>query len=241
MLNIRRVQHSELSVTVYSTSVNRMREVVRTLSSVSYQSSAGAHELLQNSSSTEDLKTIGRVGRVEEEESKRFRAEHTKAWLQGPLSLSRRGCRFELPMDMKVLEKLTPLEYVSKYCRINSRRRTLFRHYFMKNDKDKDGNVNHRELLKAMQDLYAQSVSVQQVNAILHSLGIEEKCKTITLAMFLAIAAFSERYLFSFLDGTTEYEGEKRTVLEETDFGALKWKLEGCSVSDKMKNILGVL
>lgn len=214
-----------------------MREVVRTLSSVSYQSGAGGvHESLQNSASTEDLKTIGRT---EDDESKT--PASTKAWLQGPLSLSRKGCRFELPMDMKVLEKLTPLEYVSKYCRINSRRRTLFRHYFMKNDKDKDGNINHRELLKAMRDLYAQSISVQQVNSILHSLGIEEKCKTVTLSMFLAIAAFSERYLHSFLNDATEYEGDKRTVLEETDFGALKWKLEGCSVSDEMKNILDVL
>ncbi|XP_031573515.1 uncharacterized protein LOC116307409 [Actinia tenebrosa] len=215
-----------------------MREVVRTLSSVSYQSSAKAHESPQDSSSTEDLKTIGRL---KEDESKRTRADNTKAWLQGPLSLSRKGCRFELPMDMKLLEKLTPLEYVSNYCRINSRRKTLFRHYFMKNDKDKDGNVNHRELLKALRELYAQSISVQQVNEILHSLGIEKMCKNVTLNMFLAIAAFSERYLYSFLNNTSEYQEEKRTVLEETDFGALRWKLEGCAVSDEMKNILCVL
>ena len=213
-----------------------MREVVRTLSMVSNQSSADVPPA--EHSSTDDLKT---TSRLEIFESKKTKAENAKAWLQGPLSLSRKGCRFELPMDMKVLENLTPLEYVSNYCRINSRRRTLFRQHFMKNDKDKDGNLNHRELLKAMQELYAQSVSVKQVNEILHSLGIEEKCKTITLTMFLAIAAFSERYLYSYLNDTTDYQADKRTMLEETDFGALKWKLEGCSISDEMKKILGFL
>jgi len=177
----------------------------------------------------------------EEEETKQVFKGDTKAWLQGPLSLSRKGCRFELPMDMKLLEKMTPLQYISTYCRINSRRKTLFRHYYTKNDKDKDGNINHRELLKAMRDLYAQSITVQQVNEVLNILGIEEKSKTITLGMFLAIAAFSERFLYSFLNGRTDDYGEKRTVLEETDFGALQWKLDGCNVSENMKKVLSIL
>ncbi|KXJ22385.1 uncharacterized protein LOC110252578 [Exaiptasia diaphana] len=215
-----------------------MREIDRTLSTISYSSATGLNDSLQ-ASSFEGQKI---TENYEEEETKRtgFNSE-TRAWLQGPLSLTRKGCRFELPMDMKVLENMTPLEYISTYCRINNRRKTLFRHYFMKNDKDKDGHVNHRELLKAMRDLYAQSITVHQVNEILNMLDIAEKSKTITLNMFFAIAAFSERFFYSFLNGGTEDETTRRTVLEETDFGALKWKLEGCNVSDNMKSVLSIL
>ncbi|XP_032223100.2 uncharacterized protein LOC116604611 [Nematostella vectensis] len=181
------------------------------------------------------------MGHLEEEELKRIRSDSTKPWLQGPLSLSRQSCRFELPMDMKVLENLSPLEYVSLYCRINSRRRTLFRHYFTKNDKDKDGFINHRELLKALRDLYAQSITVEQVNAILGMLEIEEMSKKIDLSKFLAIAAFSERFLYCFFNSMVQDVSEKRTVLEETDFGALTWKLEGCTISDSMRKLLRVL
>lgn len=84
------------------------------------------------------------MGGLEEEESKRVTSDSNKAWLQGPHSLSRQSCRFELPMDMLVLEQLSPLQYVSQFCRVNSRRKTLFRHYFVKNDRDRDGVMNER-------------------------------------------------------------------------------------------------
>ena len=108
------------------------------------------------------------MGSLEEEESKRIRSDRGKAWLQGPHSLSRQSCRFELPMDMLDLELLSPLQYVSQFCRVHGRRRTLFRHYFTKNDRDRDGSINKRELQNALRDLFSvDRLSVQVSERVL--------------------------------------------------------------------------
>ena len=61
------------------------------------------------------------MSKLEEEENKRLKSDGAKSWLQGPYSLSRQSCRFELPMDMRILEELSPLQYVSKFCRVSGR------------------------------------------------------------------------------------------------------------------------
>lgn len=213
-----------------------MRDQNRTSSrssSITSQSGTGPR-----SSSVEALKIMSTL---EEEENKRLKSDGAKSWLQGPHSLSRQSCRFELPMDMRILEELSPLQYVSKFCRVSGRRKTLFRHYFTKNDRDRDGNVNRKELHAALRELYAQSISTEQVDAILEHLGIDKSVGVFDLDVFTAVAAFSERYLhyrysLAVLDGS-----EKRTVLEETDFCALRWKLEGCQVSHKLIHLFEVL
>ena len=213
-----------------------MRDQNRTLSrSSSITSPSGTGP---RSPSVEALKIMCKL---EEEENKRLKSDDTKSWLQGPHSLSRQSCRFELPMDMRILEKLSPLQYVSKFCRVSVRRKTLFRHYFTKNDHDRDGNVNRRELHAALRDLYAQSISTEQVDAILEHLDIDKSVGVFDLDVFTAVAAFSERYLHYCYSLAVLDESEKRTVLEETDFCALRWKLEGCKVSHKLKHLFEVL
>lgn len=181
------------------------------------------------------------MGSLEEEESKRVKSDSGKAWLQGPHSLSRRSCRFELPMDMLDLELLSPLQYVLQFCRVHRRRRTLFRHYFTKNDRDRDGSINKRELQNALRDLYAQSINTEQVNAILDLLDVDKSVRTFDLDVFTAVAAFSERYLYHYYSLAVQDQSERRMVLEETDFCALRWKLEGCKISEKLKSLLDVL
>lgn len=213
-----------------------MRDLSRTFSRTS--STASKSGTGPRAPSVDALKIMGNL---EEEESKRVKSDSGKAWLQGPHSLSRQSCRFELPMDMRVLETLSPLQYVAQFCRVNGRRRTLFRHYFTKNDRDRDGSITKRELHGALRDLYAQSINAEQVNAILDLLDIDKSLRTFELDVFTAVAAFSERYLFYCYSLAVQNESEKRTVLEETDFSALRWKLEGCKISDKLKKVLEVL
>ena len=170
------------------------------------------------------------------------RAKEQKPWLHGPLALSRHSCRYELPMDVRVLERMTPLEYTSQYCRLSSRRRTLFKHYFVKNDRDRDGLLNRRDLHNALRDLYAHSITAEQVKGILETLDIGQKVSSFDWQTFKGVAAFSERYLYHvFRDSILEEEEEGRSILEETDFSALKWKLEGCKISCKMSQVLNML
>lgn len=145
-------------------------------------------------------------------------------------------------MDMLVLQQLSPLQYVSQFCRVNSRRKTLYRHYFIKIDRDRDGVINKRELQSALRDLYAQSINVAQVNAILELLDIEKSMRAFDLDVFTAVAAFSERYLYYCYSLAMQHDQtERRMVLEETDFCALRWKLEGCKINDKLRNVLAML
>lgn len=206
-----------------------------------YSRSSSAVSQNGNGPRAPSVEALKIMGNLEEEENRRVKSDSTKPWLQGPHSLSRQSCRFELPMDMRVLEELSSLQYVSQFCRVNSRRRTLFRHYFTKNDRDRDGNISRRELHSALRDLYAQSINTEQVNAILDLLDIDKSVRTFDLDVFIAVAAFSERYLYYCYSLAVQDESEKRTVLEETDFCALRWKLEGCKISEKLKKVLEVL
>lgn len=213
-----------------------MRDQKRT-----YSRSSSAVSQNGNGPRAPSVEALKIMGNLEEEENRRVKSDSTKPWLQGPHSLSRQSCRFELPMDMRVLEELSSLQYVSQFCRVNSRRRTLFRHYFTKNDRDRDGNISRRELHSALRDLYAQSINTEQVNDILDLLDIDKSVRTFDLDVFIAVAAFSERYLYYCYSLAVQDESEKRTVLEETDFCALRWKLEGCKISEKLKKVLEVL
>lgn len=58
----------------------------------------------------------------------------------GRLALSKNVCRFELPIDMKQFEVMTPSNYLEKYCKVNDRRRNLYKRIFdkykIKSDKE---------------------------------------------------------------------------------------------------------
>lgn len=58
----------------------------------------------------------------------------------GRLALSKNVCRFELPIDMKQFEMMTPSTYLEKYCKVNDRRKNLYKRIFdkykIKNDKE---------------------------------------------------------------------------------------------------------
>lgn len=58
----------------------------------------------------------------------------------GRLALSKNICRFELPIDMKQFEIMTPANYLERYCKVSDRRKTLYKRIFdkykIKNDKE---------------------------------------------------------------------------------------------------------
>ncbi|KAK3746273.1 hypothetical protein QZH41_016532, partial [Actinostola sp. cb2023] len=129
-------------------------------------------------------------------EDARHKKEGMKPWLQGRLALSKQTSRFELPMDVKVLESMTAMEYLTKYCIISTRRKALYKHVFQKVDKDWDGIIGFRELEKGLREIHVDSIDVKQVRNIVEMIGADDNTK-FNLKQFSAIAAFSERILFS--------------------------------------------
>ena len=60
-----------------------------------------------------------------------------QARMNGRLALSKQASRFELPMDVRQLETMTPLQYLNRYCVVTSRRQMLYDKIYMKH---KDGS-----------------------------------------------------------------------------------------------------
>jgi hypothetical protein len=157
-------------------------------------------------------------------------------WLTGPLPISCEGCRFELPMDLKVLESFNVMKYLSNYCILTSRRKYLFKTIFLKADGDLDGIINSYEIRQALMDLYSNSISNECLDDILDIIDCQIG-KLYDRNQFAAVSAFSERYLCTRYHTTQEINGSKQ-LLEQTDFAGLKAKLEGYNIPPKLVRAL---
>jgi len=52
---------------------------------------------------------------------------------------SRYDTRFSLPMDLRELEALNPVQYLVRFCKLSSTWKAFYSKTFCQNDKDKDG------------------------------------------------------------------------------------------------------
>ena len=94
--------------------------------------------------------------------------------MQGPLALSKDTCRFQIPMDVRDLEKMSVLNYLTGHCLICSRRYALFKNVFTKVDKDKDGLISLKELRDALSELYMTSDAKICAAELIELLKIDE-------------------------------------------------------------------
>ncbi|RXM93933.1 Unconventional myosin-Ic [Acipenser ruthenus] len=82
------------------------------------------------------------------------------------MGLSRKICRFVLPMDMKELENLTALEYLRRYCFVCSRRQNYYNKSFDKFDRDRDGILSLKEMERALKDVYTDDITSEKVQEL---------------------------------------------------------------------------
>ncbi|XP_054289525.1 uncharacterized protein LOC129004850 isoform X2 [Macrosteles quadrilineatus] len=68
----------------------------------------------------------------------RLPPENTELWLSLPRTFSRQSARFELPLDRRQLNTMTPLEYVQRHISITSHRRLLYSRVFNRHKKQID-------------------------------------------------------------------------------------------------------
>ena len=178
-------------------------------------------------------------GETKGNESQTTDGNKRRPWLSGPLPLSCQGCRFELPIDLKVLESLTVIEYLSDYCIISSRRKNLSKTCFLKADGDLDGIINSYELRQALVDLYSNSIDNECLEDILDVIDCQIG-SIFNREQFAAVAAFSERYLCSRYHDKQELSSSKQ-LLEKTDFAGIRAKLEGHKISLKLVRTLLII
>lgn len=143
---------------------------------------------------------------------------------------------------MRLLETLTPLEYLSKYCRLSSRR-----HYHFKRIFDKYRNSQYRfesnNLSKSIHDVHADSFTRSHYDYLCELIDLGKEQHQFSFETFAGILALCERILCDsekFRSGLDEHELAK-DMIEKCDFDSLDRKFDGLMISDTMKKLLRAL
>jgi hypothetical protein len=148
------------------------------------------------------------------------------------------GCRFELPFDLKLLENLTPIEYLSKYCRLSSRRNYQFKRIF-----DKYRNNQYRfesnHLYTSITDVHSESFTRSQYDHLCQLIDIGNEQHQFTFDTFGGILALCERILYDSSRFRSGYDDDlAKDTIEKCDFDSLDRKLDGLNISETMKKLL---
>ncbi|KAF6020457.1 hypothetical protein EB796_021231 [Bugula neritina] len=164
-----------------------------------------------------------------------------QAWMNGRLALSRKSSRFELPIDMLLLETMTPLQYLNRYCVVTSRRQMLYDKIFNKHKNIYSGKLGFQDLQKALSDVLIQSIDDEKMKMVIQMLQIDEDVQ-VEKRLFYGISAFTERLLYPmFVRGNQNNNENQKERIECADFYALKWKFHGVNVNSSIKALLDVL
>ncbi|XP_076452919.1 uncharacterized protein LOC143288392 isoform X2 [Babylonia areolata] len=161
-----------------------------------------------------------------------------QSWLSTRMALSKQASRFELPMDMKVLEKITPQDYLKRFCVVTSRRLNLYQKIFNKY-KDKANNINKQGLETCLKETLVQQMKDTTFPDLCDLLDITQDT-VIDFKLFSGAAAITERILYPHYttEDTVEKAEYQRDKIETADFEALDWKLHGVKVGEKMTKLL---
>ncbi|KAK0060498.1 hypothetical protein Bpfe_010011 [Biomphalaria pfeifferi] len=159
--------------------------------------------------------------------------------LNDRMVLTLQSSRFELPMDMRELENLTPQDYLQKYCVVTPRRKLLYTKTFQEY-RDKNGYIlGKSSLCSALTCVLINSMDNDQAEQLCDLLEVDDKTE-VDFDLFSGIAALAERILYPYFVTAetwdrTEFQKE---MIECADFCALEWKLRGVNVSNQIKKIL---
>ncbi|CAF1622748.1 unnamed protein product [Adineta ricciae] len=160
----------------------------------------------------------------------------------GRTSISKQGCRFELPSDLKKLEGLTPLEYIGRYCRFSSHRRYQFKRIFDKYRNSKHA-VELTDLYSAVTDVHTDSFTRSQYDELCHLIGAEDPHTQFSFETFSGVLAVCERLVYDALNSSSDPEDYElaKDPLEKCDFYSLKRKLDGFNISKELRKLIHTL
>ena len=183
-----------------------------------------------------ELKLPGRLSQDQSEEDKDF-------WLSLPRTFSYQSSRFELPLDISVLSKMVPLDYLSRYVSVSSSRRQLYNKVFVRHRSLKDGLLNDTTMLLALEEVLGSNLTEVQKKKIWDQLGITPKDQiycVFAYEQFCGIAAMTER-LFCHEFATSKSEAsnlEAKSEIEVADFDRLLSKIQDVQMNSKLRDLL---
>jgi hypothetical protein len=131
------------------------------------------------------------------------------------------------------------LEYLSKYCRLSSRRNYHFKRIF-----DKYRNNQYRfesnNLYTAITEFHTENFTHLQYENLCQLINLGNEQHQFTFDTFAGILALSERILYDSSSFRGEQDLTKETI-EKCDFDSLERKLDGLRISQTMKKLLKTL
>ncbi|XP_059139226.1 uncharacterized protein LOC131927537 [Physella acuta] len=162
-------------------------------------------------------------------------------WVISRLETACRSFRYELPFNKKLLEEMTPLQFLSTQTRLSRDQRRRYSELFKKYKNKLTDLVEFKNLFPALNVLFGSYLSVQNFDTLVICLFINEETK-VDENVFIGLCAFADRlfwtaYLDCEEDTFTVWE-KNRTALEFADFENLRRKLVGLHLTKEMKALL---
>ncbi|KAG5269512.1 hypothetical protein AALO_G00202860 [Alosa alosa] len=153
--------------------------------------------------------------------------------------LSKRICRFELPMDLQELEVLSPQNYLRKYCCVCQRRRNAYLKVFTKFDSKQKMLLSFKDMEHALKDLYLGNIASKQFQWLMDLCDVHIQTE-IDCELFCSICALSERMLYAdfAMDDMEEADTRQKELLEEADFCRLLAKFHGYNIAPALTRLL---
>ncbi|XP_075445455.1 uncharacterized protein LOC142489117 isoform X5 [Ascaphus truei] len=157
------------------------------------------------------------------------------------MGLSNHISRFQIPMDIKLLESMNVQDYLRNYCLVCKRRQTYYKKFFDKFDSDKDGIISSMEMEAALKDVYFNEINSEQVKHLMSVISAEENTE-FDSKLFYSLCALSERLFYTkFVTEDTHDKYCEKPWVEKADFSAINWKLVGCDIDEALKRLLCLL
>lgn len=186
-------------------------------------------------------------------------------WMHLPRKFSRSSARFELPMDLKELYKMTPLDYLSKFVFLDDDKKQLYHRIFVKylpkdktnreeNDNDeffvragsgsktpgKDlllaRSLQDESLNEALREVLGFHATDEKITEILSYLELEKlEDVVINFRTFAGIVAFAERLIT-----TLNQNDDPRNEIEIADFETLARHVDRVE-SVTMRNVFNII
>eukprot|EP00731_Ephydatia_muelleri_P022508 Em0015g91a len=153
-------------------------------------------------------------------------------WLDDDQNMScQRSTRFELPLDIRQLEAMNPVQYLSKHCIVSSRKRYFCAKAFAKLDSNMDSYLTRDEVLLALIEAQHHCITKDQASSVLETAQLSAEMQ-VDLQLFSSLACLTDRmFPLPFMSAA------QKEVIEMADFEAIEWKLRGCSISPALRTL----
>ncbi|EFA08824.1 hypothetical protein TcasGA2_TC006521 [Tribolium castaneum] len=168
---------------------------------------------------------------------------NTELWLSLPRVFSRSSARFELPLDSRTLETMTPLQYIQNNVSITSPRKLLYNCIFNKFKIDEleatsERKIRGKDIQSALNLMMGKAMTQKQATYIRDLIGWRDD-DVMDFKTFCGLCALCERLLApEYCAQLPDRKSDPCHEIETADFEALTRKLHGKKVDKNLVEIL---